>query len=522
MSREKRYRQLQQHAAQMQGRHIRDLFALDAARGKNFSIELTGMMIDYSKNLVTDETLRLLLRYSDAVNTKDAVEAMVNGEKINLTEDRAVLHTALRSGRDKKIIVDGIDVIEQVHTQLEKIESFSSAFHAGEVKGWSGKPLDTVVNIGIGGAALGPKLVVDALDDFIVNDTKTYFISNVDYEQIESLKKRIDPQSTLFIISSKSFITRETLTNADSLKTWLQDSGCNRTNKHFLAVTADKSSAIDYGIEPENVFTFGDWVGGRFSLWSVAGLSIALSVGYKNFAALLTGARELDDHFKQAPHDKNAPVILALLDFWYNNFMNAHTHAFIPYDESLKYFPDYVAQLFMESNGKSTDTTGKPTTYNTAPITWGAVGTDAQHAFFQLLHQGTHTVPVDFLVPLKKNGDKTHHVLMLANCLAQGRALMSGETNTDPHHHFAGNKPSNTILYNQLTPSVLGALLALYEHRAFVQGVLWGINSFDQWGVESGKKLAAKIYDVLDGGITDDALDSSTQNLIEKFKRMDN
>jgi len=511
--------QLAMHYQEMQSTHMRDLFMNNEHRGEEFSYQFSELYIDYSKNIISSETLGLLFKLASASNIETSIKAMFNGDKINVTENRAVLHTALRSRSDQSLEVDGVDVIEQVHTELERMEQFISSVHEGNLKGWTDKTFDTFVNIGIGGSDLGPKMVTNALEEYRLGNTRSFFISNIDYQSIESLQKIINPETTLFIISSKSFGTLETLTNANTLKKWMQESGCKDINKHFIAVSNNLQATKEFGIDTKNVFEIWDWVGGRFSLWSAIGLPIALAIGFDNFKSLLLGAQEMDEHFLQTSVEKNIPVILALIDYWNINYFNAQTHAFIPYDESLTLFPDYLSQLFMESNGKSADLSGHKIDYKTMPVTWGTVGANSQHAYFQLLHQGTQMVPVDFLAPLSKKGNQKHHDLLLTNCFAQSQALMQGEQNADPHKHCAGNKPSTTILYNELTPKTLGSLIALYEHRTFVQGLLWQINSFDQWGVELGKKLATDIRENLDSKIINKKLDSSTKNLIERYKK---
>ena len=513
------HEQLATHYDAMQNVHMRDLFMHDKQRGKKFSQQFSGLYIDYSKNIVSDETLTLLFNFAKASGMEESIEAMFNGEKINTSENRAVLHTALRSTADQHFEVENVSITKQVHTELEKIKTFVSKIHDGSFKGWTNKPIDTFVNIGIGGSDLGPKMVVDALAEYRQGNTRSFFISNIDYQPIASLLKSINPETTLFIVSSKSFTTIDTLTNAETLKAWMQQSGCNDINKHFIAISNNLTATKNFGIDPENVFEIWDWVGGRFSLWSAIGLSIALAIGFDNFKDLLAGAHEMDEHFRQVPLEKNIPVILASIDYWYSNFFDTQTHAFIPYDESLKYLPDYLSQLFMESNGKSSDLTGYLIDYKTMPVTFGSTGTNSQHAFFQLLHQGTQMVPVDFLAPLTEKGNKKHHALLLANCLAQGQALMQGKNDTDPHRHIAGNKPSTTILYSELTPKTLGTLVAMFEHRVFVQGVLWQINSFDQWGVELGKTLATDIVENLNGKEAAEGTDSSTLNLIDIYKK---
>lgn len=510
-------RQLRRHAGVLRKRRLGDLFAADPARAARLSIELPGLFIDYSRNILTDETLALLTGYAQSLGFNASIRAMFAGERINQTEDRAALHTALRSPPDKTLIVDGRDVIKDTQAELDRIERFVQGVHSGAWRGWTGEQIDTFVNIGIGGSDLGPRLVVDALADWRAGQTRSFFIANVDYQPIARLKKSIRPETTLFIISSKSFQTPETTTNAATLRAWLQARGCDRLDKHFVAVTHNEAAAAAAGIARQNCFKIQDWVGGRFSLWSAIGLPIALALGMTHFRALLAGAHRMDQHFRQAPLEANAPIVLALIDYWHGNYFGARTHAFIPYDESLRHLPDFLAQLFMESNGKSADIQGAPVEADTGPIIWGATGTRAQHAFFQLLHQGTQMVPVDFLLPLHKQGESAHHALLYANCLAQGRALMLGEPHADRRRHFEGNKPSTTILYAGLTPDTLGALLALFEHRVFAQGLLWGINAFDQWGVELGKRLATDIHQSLheaDNG----AYDSSTRGLIDRYR----
>lgn len=514
--------QLAAQCKAMQGIHMRDLFMHDKERGVTFSSQCSNLFIDYSKNLISKDILVLLFQFARNLNIEPSIKAMFNGEKINITENRAVLHTALRSPREQILNVDNVNIIEQVHNELEKMERFVTSVHEGILKGWTNKPIDTFVNIGIGGSDLGPKMVVDALSDFKISNTQSYFISNLDYQPVEKLLKTINPETTLFIISSKSFSTLETKTNAETLRKWMQEeAGCTEINKHFIAVSNNVEACKEFGINPENVFQMWDWVGGRFSLWSTIGLPIALALGFEHFKALLAGANEMDEHFKESPLEENIPVILALLDHWYSNYFEAATHAFIPYDESLNLFPEYLSQLFMESNGKSSNLSGHRIDYQTMPVTWGATGTNAQHAFFQLLHQGTQIVPVDFLAPLNKKGDKKHHELLLANCFAQSQALMQGEGNPDPHKNFTGNRPSTTILYNELNPETLGILIAMYEHRTFVQGLLWQVNSFDQWGVELGKKLATNIYNNINSKNIDEDMDSSTRNLIKLYKQQE-
>lgn len=512
---------LHAHYQGMQDTHMRDLFSQDVDRSQRYLKTFNGLHVDYSRNHITDDTLKLLCSYAKACNMETKIQAMFNGEIINTTEQRAVLHTALRAGKDSHVEVNGHNVIPGVYQQLEKIRAFTESIHRGEHKGWTGKPIDTYVNIGIGGSDLGPKMVVDALHQYRHGNSSSYFISNIDYQQVAEVTKKINPETTLFIVSSKSFSTLETFTNAESLQSWMLKSGCTAINKHFVAVSSNVEAAVKFGIDKDNIFSIWDWVGGRFSLWSATGLPIALALGFNNFRRLLDGAAQMDQHFNQAELPDNIPVILGLLDFWYNNFYQAATHAFVPYDESLRLLPEFLSQLFMESNGKSVDLDNKPVNYQTMPITWGSTGANAQHAFFQLLHQGTKLVPVDFLAPLKKSGDGDHHSWLLANCFAQSQALMQGDEADNPHNYFPGNKPSNTLLYDELTPAMLGMLIALFEHRTYVQGVLWNINSFDQWGVELGKKLAKNVHRHMSGEEDDagvEGLDSTTRQLLALYK----
>ncbi len=508
------------HANSMRSIHMRDLFQHDPNRATAFSIALDELYFDYSKNLITKDTLQFLIQLANATDIQSRIQAMFSGEKINISENRAVLHTALRAGKDSVINVDGENIVPFIYEQLDKIEQFTTRIHQKEYTGWTGKPIDTFINIGIGGAGLGPKLVVDALTPFRKENTKSYFISNLDYQPIEELISKIEPETSLFIISSKSFSTLETLTNANSLWKWMLDKGCTAINKHFVAISSNIEAAVNFGINPDNIFSIWDWLGGRFSLWSASGLPIALALGFDNFRQLLDGANLVDEHFKKAKPEKNIPFIMGLLDVWYNNFLDADSHVFVPYDESLRLLPEYLSQLLMESNGKSTNLDGELVDYETMPVVWGSTGTNAQHAYFQLLHQGSKLIPVDFLAPLVKQGNKDHHALMLANCFAQSQALMQGEQSHSPQKIFPGNKPSNTLLYKSLNAKTLGMLLAIFEHRTFVQGVIWDINSFDQWGVELGKKLAKNVYaNMLTKDEDAENIDSSTKALINLYKQ---
>lgn len=517
-NKQKIWGKLEEHATLMRALHMRDLFKHDANRAERFSLQLNDLYFDYSKNIITQETIELLTQLAEASELKQKIQSMFDGEKINNTENRAVLHYALRASNDSVINVDGVNIVPAVHEQLNKIESFVSDVHSKKHTGWTGKAIDTFVNVGIGGSDLGPKLVVDALTPLLKNDTNSYFISNLDYQQIESLTKDINPETTLFIVSSKSFSTLETMTNANSLRQWMLDQGCQSIDQHFVAISSNIDAAVKFGIKEENIFSIWDWVGGRFSLWSATGLPIALALGFENFRQILNGAASIDKHFYGTELTENMPVIMGLLDVWYNNFMNAETHAFIPYDEALNLLPEYLSQLLMESNGKSANEHDELVDYQTIPISWGSAGTNAQHAYFQMLHQGTRLIPVDFFAPLNKVGSQQHHSLLLANCFAQSQALMQGEQSNNPHHFFPGNKPSNTLLYKELTPSTLGMILALFEHRTFVQGVLWEINSFDQWGVELGKKLAKQVHQYMHEDF-DNEIDASTKALIDLYKK---
>ena len=498
--------------------HLNDLFNADKNRGKSFTTKLSNLFIDFSKNHITKETLTLLLKYAETLNIKKSIDAMFSGKKINTTEERAVLHYALRGKPEKIKGSENSKIVKKMEDELKNIKKFTSLIHDKKLMGWTDKPLDTFVNIGIGGSDLGPKMVVNALNQYRKNKTRSFFISNIDYEQIESLKRKINPETTLFIISSKSFSTVETITNANTIKSWMIESGCNNINRHFVIVSANQEAAKKFGIKKENLFQTWDCIGGRFSLWSAVGLPISLAIGFDNFERMLSGAYDVDEHFLNQPFEKNIPVTLALIDFWYINFFGSKTHAIIPYDESLKYLPSYLSQLFMESNGKSTDLYGEKIDHSTGAIVWGEVGTNSQHSIGQLLHQGKHIMPIDFLAPLSKKGDQKHHELLLANCFAQSRALMQGYNNKKSYLHFDGNKPSTTILYNELTPQILGSLLAIFEHRVFIQGLLLEINSFDQFGVELGKKIALEISEILEKNEMNINIDSSTKNLLDIYK----
>lgn len=531
------WKKLQQHYQETKDVHLRELFSKEEDRGKKLSILWNDFLVDYSKNRITDKTLKLLLELADEVGLKDAIKSYFDGELINQTEGRAVLHTALRAKKGDKVFVDHVNIVDEVFEVKEKIKSFSEAVISGERKGHTGKTFTDIVNIGIGGSDLGPVMVTEALK-FYQNDLKTHFVSNVDGDLVHEVLKELDPETTLFVIVSKSFTTQETLSNALTIKKWfLQTASEKDVADHFVAVSSNLEKIKEFGIADDNVFPMWDWVGGRFSLWSAVGLSIALSVGYENFESLLTGANEMDIHFKETHFEENIPVMLALISVWYNNFYGAETEAIIPYTQYLHRFPAYLQQGIMESNGKSMDRSGNRVGYETGTIIWGEPGTNSQHAFFQLIHQGTKLIPTDFIGYKKSlHGDVDHHNKLMANYFAQTEALMNGKTAEEVKHElesqglsgeelqkllpfkiFEGNKPTNSILIEKLTPKSLGALIALYEHKIFVQGVVWNIFSYDQWGVELGKQLAKNILADIENS-TISKHDSSTLNLLHFFK----
>lgn len=532
------WKKLADHFRQLRDVEMKTLFADDPERASKFNIKWNDFYVDYSKNRITDETLDLLLALAEEVKLKDAIKKYFSGDLINETEQRAVLHTALRGEKDAKIVVNGANVIPEVVAVQDKIKQFSEAVISGEKKGYSGKAFTDVVNVGIGGSDLGPAMVTEALK-FYQNHLNVHFVSNVDGDHVHETLKGLDPETTLFVIVSKTFTTQETLSNATTIKNWfLQHASQQDVAKHFVAVSTNLPKIAEFGIADENVFPMWDWVGGRFSLWSAVGLSIALAVGHDNFKKLLEGARAMDNHFKTADFNNNIPVILALLGTWYNNFFDAESEAIIPYTQYLSRFSAYLQQGIMESNGKSVDRAGNPVNYQTGTIIWGEPGTNSQHAFFQLIHQGTKLIPADFIGFVHSlHGDKDHHNKLMANFFAQTEALLNGKTRDEviaelqdknlseaeidkllPFKIFEGNKPTNTILADQLTPESLGALIAMYEHKIFVQGVIWNIFSYDQWGVELGKQLASKILkDMESTEVTKH--DSSTAALLEHFRK---
>jgi len=535
------WQKLTAHLLTMQATQMRELFEEDPQRFEKFSIRYNDILVDYSKNIITEETMSLLMELANEVHLQDAINAMFNGDKINQTEHRAVLHVALRNISNTPIHVDGENIMPQVNSVLEQMKNFSERLISGAWKGYTGKPITDIVNIGIGGSDLGPLMVTEALKPYHKNITP-HFVSNVDGTHLAETLKKLNPETTLFIIASKTFTTQETMTNAESAKAWFLDrtSGQGDVAKHFVAVSTNSKAVTAFGIAPENMFVFWDWVGGRYSLWSSIGLSIACTIGFDNFKQLLQGAHDADNHFKQEPLEKNIPVILALLGIWYSNFFDAHSEAILPYDQYLHRFAAYFQQGNMESNGKSADRNGQPVLYQTGPIIWGEPGTNGQHAFYQLIHQGTKLIPCDFIAPaISHNPIGDHHDKLLSNYFAQTEALMLGKTEEQvvkelqasgmdkeeikfhlPYRVFSGNRPTNSILFKKLTPRTLGTLIAIYEHKIFVQGVIWNIFSFDQWGVELGKVLAKKILPELTSSDLISSHDASTNGLINYFKRL--
>ena len=527
------WKALQKHFTEVKDRHTLSLFEKDPARGEKFTIKWHDFYVDYSKNRIDEETMKLLVQLADECHLKDAIEKYFGGDLINNTEKRAVLHTALRAPENSVINVDGKNVMPEVVAVKHKIKQFSEEVISGKRKGYSGKAFTDVVNIGIGGSDLGPAMVTEALK-FYKNHLNVHFISNVDGDHVLETIKHLNPETTLIVIVSKTFTTLETLSNALTVKEWFLKSGSEKDiAKHFVAVSTNLQEIDKFGIDPDNVFPMWDWVGGRFSLWSAVGLSIALSVGYDNFDKLLKGAHAMDEHFRTAPFEKNIPVVLALLSVWYNNFYGAESQAIIPYTQYLHRLAAYLQQGIMESNGKQTDRDGNPVSYQTGVIIWGEPGTNSQHAFFQLIHQGTKLIPTDFIgFKHSLHGNTDHHNKLMANFFAQTEALLKGKTEAEvrkemgdkmnealvPFKVFTGNRPTTSILIDKLTPESLGSLIAMYEHKIFVEGVIWNIYSYDQWGVELGKQLASKI--LKDLATTElSAHDSSTTNLLKQFKK---
>ena len=529
---------LQAHHLAMAQCRLRDLFAQDPQRFDKFSLQFNDILLDYSKHPVTAETVALLLALVRQQGLESWITRMFRGEKINNTEHRAALHSALRG--ERPVMMDGVDVMPEVRRVLAQMEQFSTAVRNGELKGASGRPFADVVNIGIGGSGLGPAMVTEALRPYGSPHLMPHFISNIDGTQLSETLRRLNPETTLFIIASKSFTTQETMANAHAARQWFLAHGGREADiaDHFVAVSSNHAEVEKFGINPEHMFEFRDWVGGRYSLWSAIGLPIALAIGMENFYALLAGAREMDQHFAATPLEQNLPVMLGLLGVWQINFFGARTHAVLPYDQTLSRFPAYLQQLEMESNGKRIDRDGNAVDYSTGAVVWGEAGTNGQHAFYQLLHQGTQTVPADFLAPCQSHnpvGD--HHRLLLANFFAQTEAMMRGKNENEvcaelsaqgitaeslqqllPHKIFPGNRPTTSILFKRLDPRTLGSLIALYEHKVFVQSVIWNVNPFDQWGVELGKQLAGEILSELEQSETVTSHDASTNGLMNYFK----
>ncbi|MFA9217191.1 MAG: glucose-6-phosphate isomerase [Sphingomonadaceae bacterium] len=533
------FQALESHAASARNWQLRQLFAADAQRFPKLTVDAAGLFLDYSKNRLDTSTIALLLDLARERGVEAKRDAMFAGEKINLTEQRAVLHTALRLPRDKQLTVDGQNITADVHAVLDRMRDFTDRVRSGAWLGHSGKAITDIVNIGIGGSDLGPKMAVLALRSYAHPRLTMHFVSNVDGHDMDAVLEHVDPETTLFIVASKTFVTAETMLNAGTARAWfLRSAKEEDLARHFVAVSTNTEAVRAFGIDPENMFPFWDWVGGRYSVWSAIGLSVALTVGFGYFSDFLAGAHAMDEHFRTTPLEQNMPVLLAMVGFWNRQFLNAASLSIAPYHQDLSRFPAYLQQLDMESNGKRVTTGGAAVDTPTCPVVWGECGTNAQHAYFQLLHQGTDVTPIDFIAALRATHDLPgHHDSLLANCFAQSEAFMTGKTGDEvradlqaqklpaaeiealvPHKTFPGNRPSNTILMDQLTPPALGALIALYEHKTFVQGVLWDVNSFDQWGVELGKVLAKNIHAELTGAIQPARHDSSTNGLIVMAK----
>ncbi|WP_418602319.1 glucose-6-phosphate isomerase [Hwangdonia sp.] len=525
------WKKLQEHYNKINRVHMKDLFAQDSDRANKFTIKWDDFYVDFSKNRITEETFKYLLELADDVKLKDAIASQFSGEKINQTEGRAVLHTALRAPKNAQFYVDGVNVMPEIHQVKQKIEGFTNEVVNGNRKGFTGKPFTDIVNIGIGGSDLGPAMVVESLQ-YYKNHLTTHFVSNVDGDHVNEVIKKLNPETTLFVVVSKTFTTQETLSNANTIKDWfLNTANQDAIAKHFVAVSTNIESVKSFGIDENNIFPMWDWVGGRFSLWSAVGLSISLAVGYNNFDSLLKGAHKMDNHFKTEDFKTNIPVVLALISIWYNNFFKAESEAVIGYSQYLNQFATYLQQGIMESNGKSVDRNGDAIDYETGTLIWGEPGTNSQHAFFQLIHQGTKLIPADFIGFLKSlHGNQDHQDKLTSNFLAQTEALLNGKTKDEviaegtdasiiPFKIFKGNKPTNTIFINKLTPESLGKLIAMYEHKIFVQGIIWNIFSYDQFGVELGKQLASKIL-IEFGASAIGNHDSSTSNLLNYYKNL--
>ncbi len=535
------WQKLQEHRSKLDKTHMRQLFEDDAGRFDSYSLKLDDIIFDYSKNIVTEETIDSLLELAQKANLSDSITSMFSGEKINNTEGRPVLHVALRNRSNDPIMVDGEDVMPDVNEVLAKMKRFSEAIRSGEWKGYSGKAITDIVNIGIGGSDLGPKMVTSALKPYAKDNLRVHFVSNVDSSDMAETLKAVSPETTLFLIASKTFTTIETMTNAHTARNWFLESAKDESHvaKHFAALSTNEKGVAEFGIDTTNMFEFWNWVGGRYSLWSAIGLSIALYIGFDNFEKLLAGAHRADKHFKETSLEKNIPVVMALLGIWYNNFFDAQSHGILAYDNYLEHFASYFQQGDMESNGKSVDKAGNPVGMSTGPVIWGQPGTNGQHAFYQLIHQGTKLIPCDFLAAAQShNPIGEHHEILVSNFFAQTEALMKGKTTEEAKAElgddysgaelellaaaktFSGNRPTNSFLYKKLTPETLGTLIALYEHKIFVQGVIWDVNSFDQMGVELGKQLAKAILPELKGTESVSSHDSSTNSLINAYKAM--
>lgn len=534
------WQQLNELAASVKQAHMRDWFAEDADRAQTMQAEACGIFLDYSKNRVTDKVLSTLFDLARAQGLETARDRMFSGESVNHTEQRAVLHTALRNLSDKPVQVEGEDVMPEVQATLDKMRDFTQAVHNKTHVGYTGKPVKDIVAIGIGGSFLGPKIMTEALKPYRTDKVDVHFVANVDGCHIHDVLSQLNHEETLVIMSSKSFSTQETLQNTQSAKQWFLDAGGSQADiaQHFVAVSSNVEAATEFGIDKDNIFPMWDWVGGRYSLWSAIGLPICLALGYDNFHRLLKGAHQMDEHFRSAPLENNLPVIMAMLGVWYRNFFDAQSHVLLPYYHYLRGLPAYVQQLDMESNGKRINHKGEAVDYQTGPIIWGSEGTNGQHSFHQLIHQGTSVIPADFLLPLHvPNQDDTHHAMLASNCFGQSQALMQGKTYEEcyadladendeqrrcelaAHKTMPGNKPSNTLLFDQLDPETLGSLVALYEHKVFVQGVIWEVNSFDQWGVELGKQLGNEVLNGIQGNADASQFDNSTLQLIKQFKQ---
>jgi glucose-6-phosphate isomerase len=539
------WKALNSHFEEIKSIHMRDLFSNDNDRFNKYHIQYEDFLVDFSKNRITDKTLNLLLSLAKEAKLEDWRDRLFSGDKINFTENRSALHIALRNRSNNPILLDGKDIMPNVNKVLSQMKSFSNDVRSGKAKGYTGKKIKSVVNIGIGGSDLGPAMICEALKSYGTKDITPYFVSNIDGADIAQTLEACDPETTLFIVASKTFTTQETMTNAYSARAWLlkhlkdQESIKN----HFVAISTNEAAVEKFGINKDNMFEFWDWVGGRYSLWSAIGLSIAIYIGMENFEQLLNGAHDIDNHFKDAPLRENIPVMLALLGVWYINFFQLNTHAVLPYDQGLSLFPSYLQQADMESNGKFIDRNGEKIQYHSGPILWGESGTNGQHAFYQLIHQGTEVVPSDFIMPIHShysigNNGNEHHKILIANFIAQTQSLMMGKTDAEaraelknqsldedtiktltPHKTFEGNRPSTSILFDKLTPKSLGRIIAIYEHKIFTQGVIWNINSFDQWGVEYGKQIAKLVLPKLIEPNETSGFDSSTNNLINYTKK---